>query len=267
MNDINKLLYPDSGNPLEDASVLRNAVYFSTAERAYSARLLLQQLNNAGQLEIDFLVIRAFEEFMTSTEDLLGWLFTLQEWQPGKAEGSLFILLNKIQVGRDKYEEKKAISFLSKLDAEGFRELLHIPSDEDLIALGIQKELVESIRRGMPAKLEGWLKITKMRVEQDRGWVGMFNKVKHHLLAFPTTERGKNEIFIPFNINIDKKPSIHMGFGWVEASVNQIRWFAENTILAQAVLHDTLAVILITRYGEKYTVPQWVIKAYQTDYL
>ncbi len=58
-----------------------------------------------------------------------------------------------------------------------------------------------------------------------------------------------------------------MGFGWVEASVNQIRCFAENTILAQAVLHDTLAVILSTKYGEKYTVPQWIIKVYQTDYL
>jgi len=116
MNETQNILYPDSGNPLEDASVLRNAVYFSTAERAYSAKLLLQQPLNITQRTLDFLVIRAFEEFMTSTEDLIGWLFTLQEWQPGNAEYSLFYLLDKISVGkRGYYEEKRAVSLLSGL--------------------------------------------------------------------------------------------------------------------------------------------------------
>src|SRR3990172_9299273 len=94
------ILYPDSGAGFEDASVLRNAVYFSTAERAYSAELVLTRPLNVNQQTLDFLVVRAFEEFMTSTEDLTGWLFTLQEWQPGNARYSLFILLDKIQVGK-----------------------------------------------------------------------------------------------------------------------------------------------------------------------
>jgi hypothetical protein len=121
MSDINGLLYPDSGEPLEDASIIRNAVYFSTAERAYSAELVLKEPMDVNQRKIDFMVIRAFEEFMTSTEDLLGWLFALQEWKPGKAENSLFILLDRIHVGRGKYREDNAVNLLTKVDEEGFR--------------------------------------------------------------------------------------------------------------------------------------------------
>ena len=42
------------------------------------------------------MAVNAFKEFMTSTEDLLGWLFALQEWQSGEAESSLFILLIRL---------------------------------------------------------------------------------------------------------------------------------------------------------------------------
>jgi hypothetical protein len=269
MNEIHNILYPDEGNPLEDASVLRNAVYFSTEARAYSAQLLLEQPLNVNQRAIDFLVIKAFEEFMTSTEDLIGWLFTLQEWQPGNAEYSLFLLLNGIKVGkRGHYEEKQAVSLLSALDGEGFRELCHIPKDKELIDSGFPKELVGNIKRSMPRKLEGWLKIAKMRSEQDRGWVRMFNKFKHHMLAFPTRVRGKHEIWMPTSITFKREGHrIDLGQGWLESSINGLRALTSNAIAAQAILQDTLAAILVTRYKEKYAVPQWVIKAYGTDYL
>ncbi len=269
MNEIHNILYPDSGNPLEDASVLRNAVYFSTAERAYSAQLMLQQPLNVNQRAVDFLVIKAFEEFMTSTEDLIGWLFTLQEWQPGNAEYSLFLLLDKIQVGkRGCYEEERAVTLLEGLDGEGFRTLCHIPNDNELINSGFSKELADNIKRSMPRKLEGWLKIAKRRAEEGRGWVRMFNKFKHHMLAFPTRMRDKDEIWMPTSINFDKEHhNIKMGQGWLESSVNELRRLAGDAIAAQAILCDTLGVILNTRYNEKYTVPQWVTRAYQTDYL
>lgn len=60
---------------------------------------------------------------------------------------------------------------------------------------------------------------------------------------------------------------VDLGQGWLESSINELRRLAGDAIAAQAILHDTLALILITRYGEKYTAPQWLIKAYQTDYL
>ncbi len=259
--------YPDSGSRFEDASILRNAVYFSTAERAYSTELILQQPLNVNQLILSFLVVRAFEEFMTSTEDLIGWLFTLQEWQPGHAEFSLLILLNKIQVGKSGYEEKRAVSLLSELDGEGFRELCHIPKDEELIDSGMSKEQVDKIRLSMPSKLEGWLKIAKIRAEQNRGWVRIFNKFKHHMLAFPTKERGKNEVWLPTSIKLDKVNNrVLMGQGWLEVSANELRKLAGDAISAQAVLHDTLALILVIRYSEKYVVPKWVSRIYQTYY-
>jgi hypothetical protein len=265
MNTVQELKYPDFGNPLEDATIIRNAIYFSTAERAYSAEVVLKESLNVNQLTLDFMVVRAFEEFMTSTEDLLGWLFALQEWQPGKAEYSLFILIDKIQVGRDKYSEDKAVSLLSNVDAEGFRRLFHIPKHEELISSGIPVKVAENIKRSMPFKLDGWLKIAKRRAEQERGMVGMFNKLKHHMLAFPTQERKKNEVWMPYSIRMDRKINqVKMGRGWLGANPNNIRSLVSDAIGAQAVLHDTLALILITRYNEKYEAPNWVIRAYKT---
>ena len=267
MNEINNILYPDSGNPLEDTSVLRNAVYFSTAERAYSAQLMLQQPLNVNQRTVDFLVIKAYEEFMTSTEDLLGWLFTLEKWQPGNAEFCLFLLLDKIRVGQGDYREERAVSLLEGLNEEDFRTLCHIPTGDELITSGFSKELADNMKRSIPRKLEGWLKISKRRAEQGRGWVHMFNKFKHHMQAFPTRVRDKDEIWMPTSINFDRDRGIGLGQGWLESSIIELRRLAGDAIAAQAILHDTLAIILMSRYNEKYAVPQWVIKAYQTDYL
>jgi len=268
MNQIQNILYPDSGSPLDDASILRNAVYFSTAQRAYSAQSLLQQPLIKSQREVDFLTIKAYEEFMTSTEDLIGWLFTLEEWQPGSAEFSLLLLLDRIKVGSNDYKEKRAVSLLAGMNEEEFRAMCHIPTSEELITAGFSEELVDNMKRSMPCKLEGWLNIAKRRADQDRGWVRMFNKFKHHMLAFPTTTRKKNEIWMPTSIKFNKEgPSIGLGQGWLESSINELRRLAGDAIAAQAILHDTLAMILMSRYDEKYTTPQWVIVAYQTDYL
>jgi len=267
MNGTHSILYPDSGNPLEDASVLRNAVYFSTAERAYSAQLVLQQPLNVNQPEVDFLVIKAFEEFMTSTEDLIGWLFTLEKWQPGNAEFCLFLLLDKTKVGQGDYREERAVSLLEGLNEEGFRTLCHIPTAEELITSGFSNELVDNVKRSMPRKLEGWLKIAQRRAEQGRGWVHMFNKFKHHMLAFPTRVRGKDEIWMPTSIKFDRDRGIGLGQGWLESSISELRRLVGDAIAAQAILHDTLAVILTTRYNEKYTAPRWVTEARHTDYL
>ena len=201
---------------------------------------------------------------MTSTEDLIGWFFALTEWQPGEAEYSLFLLLNRIQVGKKgMYEESRAVTVLSDLSPEGFRELCHIPNSEELLRNGTPEEQVNNIQRSIPYKLQGWLSIAKIRSEQNRGWVKMFNKLKHHMFAFPTRERNKDEVWLPTHVRLDKnKNRIYLGQGWLEVSTNMLRRFAGDAIAAQAVLHDTLATILITRYGEEYTPPQWVINAF-----
>jgi hypothetical protein len=265
MSNGNSIMYPDNGNPLEDASVLRNAIYYSTSQRAFTVEILLRQPLGANQETLNYTALTAFESFMVSTEDLLGWLFTLKEWQPGTPDKSLFILLDSIQVGRDRHTEEKAIAILEGLDSEGFRRLLHIPKDEQLISSGLSKEFVDNIQNSLSFKLAGWIKLAQARQEQRRGRVGMFNKVKHHLLVFPTKQGNKNELFIPYNIHIEgTPPSIHLGRGSITADANTIRQLAGDAVAAQAVLHDTLAIILISRYGERrYQAPAWVIRAYQ----
>ncbi len=60
---------------------------------------------------------------------------------------------------------------------------------------------------------------------------------------------------------------MHLGRGWIEVSTTQIRRFAGDAIAAQAILSDTLALILKCRYGEEYMVPEWVITASRNDYI
>lgn len=268
------MLYPDSGSKYGDASILRNAVYFTTAQRAYSAQLILQQPLGVNQRLLAFLVLRAFEEFMTSTEDMVGWLFALQEWQPGNGEFSLLLLLDRINVGKNSekkgkdYTEKRAVSLLLGLDEQGFRNLVHVPNDADLIAFGMPKEKVEAIKRGIAFKLDGWRRITKKREEQQRVRVRAFNKLKHHMLAFPTREHEKEELWLPSSIRPDKSRNrVLLERTWLKVSAEEVKRFAGDSIAAQAVLHDTLALILVTRYGEKYNPPQWIIRTLETDYL
>lgn len=268
------ILYPDSGSQFDDASILRNAVYFSTAKRAHSAQLILQKPLGVSQQEMSFLVLEAFEKFMTSTEDLLGWLFVLEEWQPGSADTSLFLLLDRIKVGEKReregvdHTEARAIALLSGLDEQSFRDLLHIPNNDDLLSSGMTMERVETIQRGMASKLDGWREIANRRAQQGRGWVRAFNKLKHHMFAFPTQERDKNEIWLPTRIRFEKlRNRVMLERAWLEVSGDRVRRLASDAIAAQAVLHDTLALILVTRYGHKYSPSQWVIRAYENEYL
>jgi hypothetical protein len=64
---------------------------------------------------------------------------------------------------------------------------------------------------------------------------------------------------------MDKKQNqIKLGRGWLVANPNNIRRLISDAIIAQAVLHDTLALILLTRYGEQYRQQHWVVRANQT---
>ncbi len=259
---MSNMSYPDSGYALEDASVLRNAIEYSIAFRVYSAQSLLQQPLGVDKRLLSYLVLKAFEEFMTSTEDLLGWLFALKEWQPGNAEFSLVRLLDTINIGPQK--EKDAVELLSKLDEQGFRQLLHIPIRQELIDTKVSIELADSIDNAIRAKLNGWLKVANIRLESDRGRVRAFNKLKHHMLAFDSPLH-KDQVFIPSDIRIDRAQNlVRIKTANIEVSANMLIRFANDAVLAQAVLWDTLALILMTRFGESYNPPQWVINAYNT---
>lgn len=95
-----------------------------------------------------------------------------------------------------------------------------------------------------------------------------FNKLKHHILAFPTQVRNKDELWVPARIKFDKGGnSILIRNAWLEGSSDRVRRWTADAIAAQAVLYDTLALILSIRYRVEPIIPQWVAKALETDYL
>jgi hypothetical protein len=212
-------------------------------------------------------VLRAFTEFMTTSEDLLGWTFVLQQWRPGTPENSLFALLYRIQVGRDPWTEEAALTHLNGLNTGSVRKFLHLPTDEEFAESSIPIQLVESIQKAMPLKLEGFRRIARLRYDQDRGWVRTFNKVKHLLLAFPTTERGKPEVFLPARFTISGLPlQANIEAAWLAADVETVKYYAGNALAGQLALHDTLAAILQVRFGEPYVRPAWVTDALQSGF-
>jgi hypothetical protein len=117
---------------LNNEAVLTNAAQFTTAQRAFVAKLIPRTdiLDKFSQQELDFLALQAFSEFLTATEDLLGWVAVLRKWDPAD-DFSLFEQLDKVRVGPDL--ESDVLEYLTKLDPDGLRGLLQVPSDEQML--------------------------------------------------------------------------------------------------------------------------------------
>ena len=96
------LRYPDNDQPLEDRAILRNAVQFSTPQRAWRALETLHQssFQHLDKKQRAMLAFEGFQAMMVSLEDLQAWLFVLRDWQPGTSKRSLFPLLDKVQAER-----------------------------------------------------------------------------------------------------------------------------------------------------------------------
>jgi len=256
------LRYPDSGHMLEDASVLRNALMFTTAQRAYvAASLLHQPLDKMPENVIAFLTLEAFGAEMTAMEDTLGWLFALRDWKPGTAAFCLMANLDSIQVGRGDYDESHAIEFLASLDGPKLREVLHIPSDEGLRQAGLEEELIAKIGPSLPHKLDGLRRIAERRSEANRTRVEAFNKLKHGLLAFPTRETNSKVVVQLIRGKGYKKGEIHLNTMSLEVSAANIHDMAGSALAMQAQLWDMLALILWFRFGERREIPAWASHA------
>ncbi len=88
---------------------------------------------------------------MEASEDTLGSLFALHEWQPGDGRHSLLALMDRVQVrGDGSYTEEKAIALLEGLSPDGVRGVLHLPSDDELAAARVNASRREQIADGAP---------------------------------------------------------------------------------------------------------------------
>jgi hypothetical protein len=251
---------------LNNEAVLTNAAQFTTAQRAFVAKLIPRTdiLDKFSQQELDFLALQAFSEFLTATEDLLGWVAVLRKWDPAD-DFSLFEQLDKVRVGPDL--ESDVLEYLTKLDPDGLRGLLQVPSDEQMLAMGLSPEEVAKINESIPAKLDGFLKVAKLRTRDDRGLVKGFNKVKHMLLAIPTDTFQEHQILLPKFGDVtppgdDSPRRVKIDGARIDTNPDYIRGRVRQTLETQAVLCDVLQFILYARYQQPYVHPQWVHDVY-----
>jgi len=183
-----------------------------------------------------FAAIDAFCAEVTTSEDLLGWLFVLRDWRPGTPEGCLFALLDKVQVGVGAWSETAAKDLLESLDEDGLRKIMHVPTDQELTANGFEAGLREAVTRSISAHLGGLMRVAQRRLEGGRGYVVSFNKLKHLLLALPTRERGKYEVLVPHWLTKDPtgKPfDIHVDGIYLQDLWIGRPWMASNAWLAR----------------------------------
>ncbi len=246
---------------LTNQNVLSNAVDFTTAPRAYLARLApVDTLADLPQREREYLALYAFSEFMTATEDLLGWVAVLKDWDPND-DYSLFNLLDRTRV--EPGLETEIGEYLASVDAEGFRSLLAVPADDDLKSLGLSDGDVASVNESIPAKLDGFRKIVEYRTKDERGLVKGFNKVKHLLLAFPVELHGAPRILLPRTGEVTPETAatpkrVKIDGARLDTTPEYIKGRLQRTVESQAVLCDALHFILFTRYSHPYSLPEWV---------
>ena len=238
---------------ISDIDVLRNAVRFSTAQRAFAASMVMEKVGQGvTSEEAAYLCIEGLSHFVTATEDLLGWAQVLRQWKPEEPSKQLFTLLDRVQVGPT--EEDEILGFLKGLKMSEFRDLLRMPPSSELAANGLPAQEVKDVDLALPHLLEGWIRLAEIRMRNNRALVTAFNKAKHMMLAFP--EDGYIRLARVESGNI-------LGGLRVEISDEYALGRARQAVECQAILHSTLGLMLTTN-GLREPTAQWVTKALQT---
>ena len=84
------LFFPeDSGGPLEDRAILRNAAEFSCLQRVWRALETLKEptYEHLDNRQRAMLAFEGFQAMMVSLENFQAWLFILRDWKSGTSEG------------------------------------------------------------------------------------------------------------------------------------------------------------------------------------
>jgi hypothetical protein len=263
------LYYVDLGGRFDDRNVLRIAAGFTTAQRVEVAHNLLARVELTSEpTRLAFLAIEALERFVLATEDALGWFFTLLGWEPGAGlEKTLFAQLDTVQVGRDPWNEERALELLNEMDLDRFRaEVLHLPTDDELNAAGWQPALVGLVGVAAEAQMDGFRNVAERRARGDRALVRAYNKSKHMLLAFPAERDGALEVDLitasdGARAYRDPAEGLEITGAQLSTNVQIIRERVQGTITMHAVLHAVPTTILAFRFGEKMPTPDWVTRA------
>lgn len=121
---------------------------------------------------------------------------------------------------------------------------------------------VEAIRRTIPKKIEGFLNIAKLRASNERALVKAFNKGKHQFLAFPIDRSGGHQRLLPTAKQVktgeSQGQSYKMDGALIDTTPEYISGRARQARESQAVLCDTLLLILNGLYGHEFPAPEWI---------
>ena len=254
--------------------MLRNAVVFTTAQRATAAdRLLIALQAQDDELERAFLAVDALQQMIQTSEDTLGWMFVLHGWK--RAEGlkkTLFALLDTVRVGASPWTEEDAIKLLDSMDdAEFRRSIAHLPADAELRSSGWTEDTIDRLRVSVDAQKKGLRRTAERRAKGDRAIVKAYNKSKHMPLAMPvrrgttlevdvlTASEGKGAYSDP------DPDGFEVTGAQLSTEPSDIRLRAEGVITMQASLCSLFLAILKVRFNDPIPLPPWVLQSLQLE--
>jgi len=245
-----------------DRRLLFSGATFTTAQRAFMARSLLQHdLEGLDPETRAYLAVQAFEQYMLAGEDSLHWVFALMDWQPDGADmtSSLVARIDRVAIGSDKYQESGLIARLQSMTDEGFGTAIKVPPG---VAMPDEVEHHEEFLHHWRA---GLLRIANGRLADERAMVRAFNKAKHGLLALfdPAAADGPTVDLITSR-DYTEIP-VAMGRARVRALPLDIRRRVEWTLQIQAVLQGILTVVLGAQFGLWVPTPDWVKEVVATS--
>ena len=256
------LRYPDNGEFYEDRSVLRNAVIFTTAQRAYAAkRILKEPLDHLDDFGRAFLSVDSFAQFVVSTEDYVGWLDVLCSWEPGTAHHSLYALLDNVNVVKS--TESHLLDRLKSMDAAQFAALCHVPSSKDLKDAGWDNDKVDLTVKMMEAQHKGGIEILEQRATKNRAMITAHNKSKHMLLGMYSVHEHKPVVLLRKSATgySNQGKGIWMEGTDIDCEIEDIRRRCFDSIQIQVVLNELLRLLLDIRFGEELPPRIWVAES------
>ncbi len=242
-----------------DQAVLKSYCAFAGMHRAIVAQTLMGGLT-ADPNERRSVGIELAANFVAALEDVALWYFVLREWKSGEA---LFDLMNRIQV-RDtkgyKYSTQNAVDALSDWTIADLRREFGLPSDDELLESGWSEVGLNYYIDGLREALVRLKSGLELRLEDEGILRKSYNKIKHGVLAFPTTEHSKIGVSVQIlSRRAPGRPGGKINVGWISFDDDALRRLASNAVIVSEALWALLNLIYIYRFDRSWRLPKWPV--------
>jgi hypothetical protein len=151
---------------------------------------------------------------------------------------------------------------MSKWTIADLRREFGLPNDEELIERGWSEEGLRSYINGLREALVRLRSGLELRLEDEGILRTSYNKIKHGMLAFPTSEH--SQIGVSVMIISRRAPRLSGGkamvnVGWISCDDDALHRLASNAVIVSEALWALLNLIYAYRFDRSWELPEWPV--------